>query len=328
MKIILSAALVIVCSSLTAQTYSDRFEATKYPIHLTSEFGLKGAVEHVISQRFSLVGKNKWEADPYETQNVLGFDKSGYLQFTHLINAEGDTTESSYYSYDANKKLTEVKEVHRGQRGTFSTMHLFTYTEQGKLAKIERGGRTKYERIYTYDELGRLLTDQLLANGKQEFMDEYHYVGTTEKIDYVKNKQVDTFDFSATDKYGYDKKGKLKSIDHILDNPAYHFRNYEQRLDAQGNIVETIGGDSLVISEHYDHRYKAYNKKGDLIRSKLYVRTPGEGDVTGAIEITLTYDTHDNWIERKETSKYIYSLEGEEPNVSAERVTREITYFN
>lgn len=327
MKIILNVALVIVYTSLSAQTYSGRFEAVKYPMHLTSKFELKGAVESVSIQKFSLTVENNWEADPYETVKVLGFDRNGYLQYTHLINAEGDTTESSYYSYSVDKQLTNVKEVHCGQRGIFNTHITFSYNKRGKLAKIERSGRTKYERIYTYDEPGRLLTDQLLANGKEEFMDEYHYVDTTSKIDYVRTKQVDTFDFSSEDKYVYDKKGKLKSIEHILDNPSYSFRNYQQKFNEQGNIIEAIGGDSLVISKHYDHSLKTYNKKGYLIKLQLYVRTPGEGDVKGIVETSLTYDTHKNWIEQKETSSYSYSLEGGVTNVSKEWIKREISYF-
>lgn len=327
MRTFLSTVLVIIYGSLLAQTYSDRFEGAKYEDHLVQDFKLKGPVKNVSTKKFSLSEGDEWEVDSYETERILIFNKEGFLQFMHLLNAQGDTTESKYFIYD-NNQLIKVNEVHRTQRGEFSTINTFEYNDKSKLSKIERFSKAPYKRIFTYDEKGRLATDKLLYNGKEKFMDEYSYQGETDKIDTQKSTEPGAYDFSAINTYLYTTNGQLKSIIHTLNNSVYSFRNYEQRFNQNGEIVEAIGGDSLWVEKHYDHTLNSYNEYGDLVHSKLYVRTPGEGDAKGTVTTTYSYDNHNNWIECDETSKYVYSMEVAEQQTTANKIKRTITYFD
>lgn len=252
------------------------------------------------------------------TGNMLSSTQAGGVAAAVAYNADGTVAtatapgnggNSTKYSYDANKQLTQITPV----TGTTLGAQALTYDVWGRTASVTDGRGHKI--TYTYDRMGRVL--------KESYSDGTPAVSYTYDADGHQVKRVDgsgttTMGFDGLGRltkrghsaageevtYGYDKASNLTSVTDKRGRTSYDFdasgtpttiwyetggvkKRADIATDNRGRRtdiwMETPGGDHSVWAAH---QHTDYDKSGRISRSVAKV---GNGNTTNTTVQDKTY---------------------------------------
>lgn len=166
----------------------------------------------------------------------------------HMGETRG-ATGIEYYIYDCNSNISRRIDYGYNTDGSKSPLYhyFYEYNNKGQIISeyyrqrnaLGEWGRNKMTYVYTYDELGRLVSKEDTTNNR---IYEYTYdlVGRLSTItDKGKSWGQDTYDkLNSTTYYKeYDDKGNATYVEYVNDRYASSCYNTTNTYDEQGNLV-------------------------------------------------------------------------------------------
>lgn len=219
--------------------------------------------------------------DGYNSQFYYYYDDGG-LKYESYTDSRSNVFN---YSYDENGNLTAIYEQYSAENGGGFVQATYTYDELGRLktedywdyydkyyTEYSYEGDVRFGRVMLLNEAGRPIVDETTTY----FFDD---MGRPSREEYVFGD-----DYSSVTEYGYDKYGNI-NLYKISDSDGYVYSE-KWEFDADGKVLSaTISDDGFT-----ETTVRTYTESGLPLSTKIS-RSDGTGEST-----LYTYDGNGNLV--------------------------------
>ena len=168
-------------------------------------------------------------------------------------------------TYDEKDRLyvenQHLNYTHGGSVVSDDVQYLYTYTDDGKLSKMEINASAMSSMIYSYDSFDRL-TRKRLYLGMSDFTTQYTYREKTN----LTNTEISRYTFSLdgdarTYDYSYDSNGNITRVVDSIDGECRYYYD---------NLGQLVREDNAKKNETYVY---TYDNAGNITSKKTYTYT-------------------------------------------------------